>query len=90
VIRYRVGCIDDFLNAHSYVDYRDYGALQVWGASRTSGPRERQQSDDAIHVFLDLEKVGVFGRREDANAMILQLLRGAPVPLEQYWYVFAP
>ncbi len=83
--RYRIGLIDDFRNEFSFVDYRDFGGLQVWNACRIGmAHRGHQLSDDSIHVFLNFKKVGIYQDRQAANTVLSRLLSAAPVDLAEF------
>ena len=88
VTRYRIGVIDDYRNEFAYIDYNDYGQLQIWNACVVTGTQERQNKDDAIHIFLNFTKVNVFKKRSDADGLLKQLMLAAPISLVEYSYVF--
>lgn len=86
VIRYRIGIIDDFKNEYAFVDYRDYGGIQIWDACRVaSAHRGYHLQEDSIHVFLNLNKVGEYHTRHEAEGVIKKLLLDAPIDLKEFW-----
>jgi len=67
------------------VDYQQWTpVVKQWSCFKTSGERNKQQSDDAIHVFLNFKKIGAFKDVKSAVACIQKLFDEAPVPLTEY------
>lgn len=63
----------------------------MWDACRVgSEHRGYQIQDDAIHVFLNFNKVGVFKERQAAEAAIRKLLDAAPVDLSEFEVYLLP
>ena len=78
VIKYRIGIIDDFRNTFSFIDGKLYGENYFFSAGKFGGKKGYQKFDDAIHVFLNFKKIGVFKIREDANKAIKKLIDDCP------------
>jgi hypothetical protein len=70
--------INDFINSYAYISYVDYGLAQHLDVSITKGEVERQQKDDAIHVFYNYKKVGVYKTKEEAAAKVRELQSSLP------------
>jgi hypothetical protein len=84
-INYRIGIIDDFNNSFSYVEYKKYGEMEIYNACKTSCPHKGYQDrEDAIHIFINFKKIGVFKIRTEANSTINRLIKESPVNLEQF------
>jgi hypothetical protein len=85
MVKFRIAVIDDFLNTYCFIDYKDYGSLQVWGASCVGSARPSFTAPtDSIAVFFNFDLVGGYKKRSDAAATIRRLLEQAPVDLTQF------
>lgn len=78
MILYRIGVINDFINSYAYISFVDYGQAQHLAVSLTKGEVERQQKEDAIHVFFNYKKVGVYKTKEEAAAKVRELQDALP------------
>lgn len=82
MIRYRIGILNDFDNTHSFVDYRDWGTLKTWDASRSgSAHRGYQLANDSIGIFLNFDLVLNTTSKPEARALIARLVADAPADL---------
>ncbi len=68
--------INDFQDSFSFVDYKRYGALQLFDASLAKG--ENPDHTGEIVVFLNYDIVGRFKSKQQARALIENLIREAP------------
>jgi hypothetical protein len=68
--------INDFRDSFAFVDYRVFGALEVFDACWTAGVDDIQ--DGNIHVFLNFKKVGMFKSKLEAVSMLKKLIGEAP------------
>lgn len=67
------------------VDYQKYGIMEIWGAGKFSPPhRGYQLKEDAIWVFLNYEKVGVFKDKDSAQRKVNELINDCPVDLKEF------
>lgn len=79
VLKYRISVIDDFRDTFSFIDAKLYGENYFFGAGKFGGNhRGYQKSDDAIWVFVNYVKVGVFKNRQEARAFIQKLIDDCP------------
>lgn len=84
-IRYRIGVINDFRNSYGYIDYQQWTPeVKQWSCFKTENERVPQQSDDAIHVFLNFKKVGLFKETKAAKECIAKLLDDAPASMMEF------
>lgn len=79
LVRYRVGVINDFNNTRSFMDYQQFGIMYCFAAcSVGTEHRGYQVKDDAIYVFLNFKKVGIFKSRSEALALVQKLIDDCP------------
>ena len=77
--------IDDFTNSQMFVDCKKYGEMYITDASRISSEHKGyNEASDAVHVFLNFKKVGVFKSKAEANILIQKLIRDCPKQLTKY------
>lgn len=89
--RYRIGVINDYRQTFSFVDYQDFGAMQVWDACWVKGEhRGYNKASDSIGVFLNFKMVGEFKDTASAEALLRKLLREAPVDLSEFGGYLVP
>lgn len=87
---YRIGIINDYKNEHSFIEYKRYGTLEIWNASKSKGPMSSHNTpEDGIHVFLNFTKLDVFKSKEEAQILINKLITESPVDITEYLEVLS-
>jgi len=78
-LRYRVGIINDFKEVYAYVDYQKLGDTTITAACEVKGKHKGyQDKDDAIHIFLNFNKVGVMKTKSEAVSLLNKLVEECP------------
>ncbi len=71
--------INDFKNTTTVVDFQKYGIMQILDAWEVgSAHRGYQVASDAIHIFLNFEKVAVVKSRSEAISVLKKLVENCP------------
>jgi hypothetical protein len=85
LIRYRIGVINDFRNATSFIDCKCFKEeLTVLDCSYVkSEHRGFAVSQDEIVVFLNFRIVGRFKSKQEARRLILKLIEDAPIDISE-------
>lgn len=77
--RYRIGIINDFRNSHAFMDFQDYGTLQVFDCSYTEGAHKGfQEARDSIGVFLNFALIEEFKDKSSALNLVYKLIKECP------------
>jgi len=84
MIRYRISIRNDYRNSFAYVDFCDYGNLQIWNASKVSSIAGYAKATDCIGVYLNFELVGSYKEVALATSAIKKLILNSPVDLYNY------
>jgi hypothetical protein len=82
--RYRIGVINDFKDAYAFADYKDWGPLQTFDASFSTGRLPLfQVATHSIGVFLNFKLVGEFKDKASARGLVCSLINAAPASAQK-------
>lgn len=83
--KFRISIINDFKNSLSFIDYKEYGTLQIWDARKVKGThRGYQTSEDNIGIFLNYNLIKTVKTKEEAEQLVKELLKQSPVNLLEF------
>ena len=74
-IHHRVAIINDYRDSFAFIEYNNWGSLEVCNASVS---KSTSYSDTGIHIFINYNKISVCSSKEEAEQWIIKLINSFP------------
>ena len=76
---YRIEVVNDFRGAYSFINYVNYGSLQVLDVCLVGSKTGYQKSTDSIQIYLNHNFHSKFTKKQSAYQTVKKLIEEAPI-----------